>query len=412
MLAFRWWIALGLAVAWNGTSLAQGPSNPGDPEVSREPARVVYFVDSSAGGSAADATPVLDEQVNSIPGSIADDAKRTTVTQDVLIQDGAPNASMKLVSELLGTVDTQPQWPLFFRGIPNEQGLGASFEPADESLRAQLDIPKGQGLVVTSIAPGGPAARIGVAANDILLALGDKPLGSSEDLSKAVKATGEEPVALRLLRRGKAVTIRVKPEHHVTLGPVATTRTRYLIGVQVTPLEGPLRSHLGLPDAQGLVVSSVEQATPAEKAGIKKNDILLSIGEKPLSGTENLVAQVQESHGKPITLKLLRSGKPQTVELTPDERKETIDITVTSPDRMVFTAVRPTQSNVRWLGSRAAVTPPPNQAGPMNWAVQSRFPTDDRQMSELLREVKELRRAVDQLQRAMKEHEGGERKDR
>src|SRR5262249_33305302 len=158
----------------------------------------------------------------------------------------------------------------------------------------------------------------------------------------------------------KTVEVRVKPEHHVTLAPASTIRSRYLLGVQVTPLEGALRSQLGLPDTHGLLVSSVEPSTPAEKAGLKKNDVLLSIGDKPLTGTDDLVKWVQDSGGKSITLKFFHAGKEQTLEITPVERKESIELGVNFPERTVFTAVRPVQR----LRSGAVVSPPASTAVP------------------------------------------------
>src|SRR5207237_244362 len=48
-------------------------------------------------------------------------------------------------------------------------GTGASLAPADEPLRAQLGLPDGHGLVVVSVAPEGPAAKVGLKTSDILL---------------------------------------------------------------------------------------------------------------------------------------------------------------------------------------------------------------------------------------------------
>ena len=49
--------------------------------------------------------------------------------------------------------------------------LGVHTIPLGDALRSQLNIPDGQGIMVEFIAPGGPAAKAGIATNDILLTI-------------------------------------------------------------------------------------------------------------------------------------------------------------------------------------------------------------------------------------------------
>src|SRR4051812_28528861 len=51
------------------------------------------------------------------------------------------------------------------------------------------------------------------------------------------------------------------------------------IGVMGAPMDESLRKHFDLEDGQGILVGDVMQGSPADKAGIKKNDILLSSGD-------------------------------------------------------------------------------------------------------------------------------------
>src|SRR5437660_12817131 len=55
--------------------------------------------------------------------------------------------------------------------------LGANLQPVGEALRAQLDLPAGQGLVVEGLRGDGACAWAGLQQNDILLSVADKPLG-------------------------------------------------------------------------------------------------------------------------------------------------------------------------------------------------------------------------------------------
>ncbi len=196
-----------------------------------------------------------------------------------------------------------------------DENLGATLQPVSEALRAQLDVPAGQGLLVASLRADGPGALAGLKQNDILLSLADKPLAAAADLTKHLKAAGDAAVQLKMLRAGKPVSLPVRPIYHVTLGPVAEKKTEYFIGVSMDPVDEALRNQLGLAANQGVVITDVVASSPAEKAGVKKHDIVLEMGDKAIEGTEALAQQVQASKEKPTTLKLLRGGKTLTIPI-------------------------------------------------------------------------------------------------
>ncbi|HEV8059756.1 MAG TPA: PDZ domain-containing protein [Gemmataceae bacterium] len=204
---------------------------------------------------------------------------------------------------------------------PMDELLGASLRPIDGVLRSQLAIPADRGLLVASLRADGPSAQVGLQQNDILLSLADKPLATADDLPKQLKATGDSAVSLNVLRAGKPVTLQVKPIYRVTLGPAAKPQTEFFIGVALEAVDDALRAQLGLPAGQGVVVNEVIKASPAEKAGIKKNDVALELGGKPVASREAFSHQVQENQNKQSTLKVLRGGKPMTIPITAAERK-------------------------------------------------------------------------------------------
>ncbi len=102
----------------------------------------------------------------------------------------------------------------------------------------------------------------------------------------------------------------------------ATAPIAYWIGVKcMGPLPSVLQTHLNLPENQGLLVVDVVPNSPAATAGIKIDDILLTIDDRPLESVLNLVDAVKQSGDqKAMKLGLLREGKMQSVDLTPARR--------------------------------------------------------------------------------------------
>ena len=256
-------------------------------------------------------------------GTVPPRPQGRTVTEAYLL-DGEPARVARYSNDvLIGGDGADPGQAPGLRDwiYVNQAQEDLSLAAADESLRAQLRLPEGQGLVVTAVAPGGEAARAGLAANDILLTLGDQPLAKPDDLDKCLKDGERKPLELKVLRSGKPTTLRVRPRYRVTLAPAEPATPHYYIGVPASPVDETLRSHLDLPDGQGLIVTGIVPDSPAAKAGLQKNDILLKLGDKPLTDVESLVAQIQAVGGKATPLELVRGGKRQTLTITPERRK-------------------------------------------------------------------------------------------
>ena len=68
---------------------------------------------------------------------------------------------------------------------------------------------------------------------------------------------------------------------------------------------------------EGALVLSVGEGGPADKGGLKANDIVLSVNEKQIKGLSELLVALNRSEGKNVTLKVLRAGKPQFLTVTP-----------------------------------------------------------------------------------------------
>jgi S1-C subfamily serine protease len=77
---------------------------------------------------------------------------------------------------------------------------------------------------------------------------------------------------------------------------------------------------------QGAVIASVEDASPAAKAGIEEGDVVVAINGRPIAGRTGMIAVVRDAQpGDTITVKVERDGKTVTVEATLVARDTTND---------------------------------------------------------------------------------------
>ncbi|MBL7140469.1 MAG: PDZ domain-containing protein [Planctomycetes bacterium] len=94
------------------------------------------------------------------------------------------------------------------------------------------------------------------------------------------------------------------------------------VGVHtLTPITKELAEYFNLGDRRGVVVGQVIEDSPADKAGIKAEDIILAVAGEPISGTEGQLVENfmnnirQRKVGEKVPLEVWREGKTRTVTL-------------------------------------------------------------------------------------------------
>jgi S1-C subfamily serine protease len=72
--------------------------------------------------------------------------------------------------------------------------------------------------------------------------------------------------------------------------------------------------------ARGLLVSSVQPGSAADRAGLLLGDVLLTLGAATLGDAGALQAALEDAEGQTLALGLLRAGQALSVEVTPGAR--------------------------------------------------------------------------------------------
>jgi len=97
--------------------------------------------------------------------------------------------------------------------------------------------------------------------------------------------------------------------------------TRGWIGVGIQDVDENLAKSFNLKKAEGILVSEVQQGSPAEKAGLQQGDVVLRLDEKILNNVNDLRNQISLLPPKTkIVLQIIRDGKNKDVEITVGEQ--------------------------------------------------------------------------------------------
>jgi len=97
----------------------------------------------------------------------------------------------------------------------------------------------------------------------------------------------------------------------------------YWIGLEVAPLPAnhkPLAGSPQLPENFGLAVEEVMPDSPAAKAGLKSDDVLLYAAGKPLKERGDLIAAIQAAKDTDLAIGLVRDGKTMKLAVKPARR--------------------------------------------------------------------------------------------
>jgi membrane-associated protease RseP (regulator of RpoE activity) len=95
------------------------------------------------------------------------------------------------------------------RPEPPSYRIGVTLAEADDTLRSQLKLAAGEGLVVTDVLPDSPAAKAGIQRHDVLTRLDGKRLSSVEKINAQFQELKDRAAKLAFLRGGEEKTCEV-----------------------------------------------------------------------------------------------------------------------------------------------------------------------------------------------------------
>jgi serine protease Do len=98
--------------------------------------------------------------------------------------------------------------------------------------------------------------------------------------------------------------------------------SRGVIGVEINrdPLTKDLAKELGLPNTSGAVISSVTPDSPADRAGLRRGDVIVEYNGRPVSDSDSLVNMVVATKpGTTVPVTVYRDNQRKTLNITPGE---------------------------------------------------------------------------------------------
>lgn len=169
---------------------------------------------------------------------------------------------------------------------------------------------------VSEVSPGGPAAKAGIQAGDVITQIDGHKIEYGADVVDYVSAANiGSKVKLTHLRNGKTMTTTV------TLGELpgaeeAVVADSGKIGLGLQTLTPEIADSLGLPKAmKGAVISDVAAGSPAERAGLKEGEVIVEVDRKAVSSSDEAVAALKGQRSGGHLLRVRGAGGARFVTL-------------------------------------------------------------------------------------------------
>jgi C-terminal processing protease CtpA/Prc len=225
-----------------------------------------------------------------------------------------------------------------------------------------------RGVGVREVVKGSPAESAGLRAGDVILRFDGEPVTSVRKLTRLIQeAAPEHSARLTLLRGGSeqelSATLKRREPFLSAGGGAFTVSPDVLgdlhvedqvrnsetwkrneekmrkqledmgrkhpgffalgssrrIGVTTSALGKQLADYFGV--AHGVLVSSVEENSPAEKAGLKAGDVITEADGQQVGDADDLVRALGAKDEGEVTLTVVRDKQRRTVRVTPERRQ-------------------------------------------------------------------------------------------
>lgn len=211
---------------------------------------------------------------------------------------GPDESDVAGATEVEEDVELLPRWKralILFGGPITNVVAAAGFLAVAFMMGVEVPAYHQEAPIVGWVEPESPAAALDIQAGDRILSLDGRKIATWEELENSILTSGGQKVNLKVERDGKTLDFQMTPEKI----------TRY--GLGYSGLLPPLDAH---------VVQLIPNQ-PAELAGIKPGDLILSVNGEEIRQFYDLIRLISPHAGEEITLRIKRAGKVFPLNLTP-----------------------------------------------------------------------------------------------
>lgn len=180
-------------------------------------------------------------------------------------------------------------------------GIYMNPEEMNEQLAQSFGYKEKTGVLIADVQKDGPADKAGLLSGDIIVELNGKKIVDQATFRRTISTiTPNQKAKLLIFRDGKTKTITVTVEALPEEGEKGTSSepqegSLEKYGLQIQNLTPDLAKRFQLDSEEGIIISEVEQGSPAAEAGLQPGMLIMEINRKKVSNTRQFEAELKKA---------------------------------------------------------------------------------------------------------------------
>ena len=205
------------------------------------------------------------------------------------------NKAKKIISDLIQFGEVIQTW------------IGITVQNLDKTLAGYLKVPDKKGVMVKALEPASPASKAGLKEGDIILAIGNKKIGSVQEYwsIKKTYAAGDTLKA-QIWRDGETKTVSIKSR--VFPMEMAEDLAFRLLGIRTEDLSPQNRKNYQILVGQGVVISEIDGRSELARIGARPGDVIRQIDDETIADKNDFKKAIVKCRQKPSVVVLLQRG--------------------------------------------------------------------------------------------------------
>jgi C-terminal processing protease CtpA/Prc len=234
--------------------------------------------------------------------------------------------------------------------------LGVYAEDISKENMGRYGMREVRGVGITQVVKDSPAEKAGLKKDDVILRFEGESVTSARKLTRLVgEASADQTVRLTISRGGSEQEVSARLAKHDGMQNVfrsampeifrGTTPFPMKIDpgqIQINPGEGgftfafggnrrigvstqsltkQLADYFGVKDG-GLLITSVNDNSPAAKAGLKAGDVITAVDGEKVTSPGDVSRAISKKEDGPVSLTIIRDRNTRTVTVTPEKNPE------------------------------------------------------------------------------------------
>jgi serine protease Do len=234
--------------------------------------------------------------------------------------------------------------------------LGVVVGEVDNDRANALHLKDDHAAEVVMVDHDAPAGKSGLKVHDVILQLDGQPFDNADQLRRELREMPSgRTVTLLISRDGSRINVTVQlcdravlqqqawsqhfsvPEPAAPaakqsfLGSVPSSSTAFLdsmipralyVGADVNPVRTQLADYFGVKSGTGLLVESVDDQSPASRAGLKAGDVVVKVESQQITSKNDWLKAIRNHRGHPVQVTVMRNKQEQILTMSAGKPKK------------------------------------------------------------------------------------------